>query len=279
MSRRSKILKSLLAGFLLAAPLFAAFAADQPGAPSTAAHRRRARKKPALVLPPLPAGPLRQVPMDQLPATAPQVTYRNGLLSIAAQNSTLGEILREVRQLTGAAIELPANGGTERVVTQLGPGAPRDVLAHLLNGTAFNYVMAGTTSDPNAVATVVLTPKPAGGEVQTAVNYQPEPNANPNPMPPPMPFRPGVVAAAPQTATVESDDNTDDADAEDKDDEDNADESQPAQPGVGMVQPEGTGPNGGPMSPEQILQRLRQGQQPPQGYPQPPQPQPQQEQQ
>jgi len=48
------------------------------------------------------------------------------LLTISAQNSTLSEILRDVRKLTGASIEIPAGlGANERVVTHLGPGAPR----------------------------------------------------------------------------------------------------------------------------------------------------------
>jgi hypothetical protein len=42
--------------------------------------------------------------MDQLPPTPAKVSYQGGLLTISAQNSTLGEILRDVRRLTGASI-------------------------------------------------------------------------------------------------------------------------------------------------------------------------------
>jgi hypothetical protein len=88
---------------------------------------------------------------------------KNGLLAISAQNSTLGEILRDVRRLTGASIDIPqGSGANERVVTSLGPGAPRDVLAGLLNGSSFNYVMLGSNSDPRAVSSVILTAKPSG---------------------------------------------------------------------------------------------------------------------
>jgi hypothetical protein len=212
--------------------------------------------------------------MDQIPASAPQVSYQNGLLAISSQNSTLGEILKNVRQLTGASVDLPPSGANERVVAQLGPGAPRDVLAQLLNGTAFNYVMVGTAADPKTVASVVITPKPAGGgEVQTATNFQPPVDSNPNPMQPPMPFRPGIVQQQ-QPAVAAVEDASDDSDAEDKDDED-ADQPQQPQPGGVALQPgeqpdQSGAPNGGPMTPEQILQKLRQGQ-PPQAYPQPPQ--------
>src|ERR1017187_5022660 len=179
-------------GFLLATPVLLAqtSAPAPPAAPTPAAtskpapaaaptstatptsqHKSHKAKPPKpLVLPPLQSGPLSQLPMDQIPATPAKVSYQGGLLAISAQNSTLGEILREVRQLTGATIEIPTGAGAnERVVTSLGPGAPRDVLAVLLNGSSFNYVMVGSNSDPAAVSSVVLMAKPAiTGEMQAA---------------------------------------------------------------------------------------------------------------
>src|SRR5271157_2446658 len=102
MTSAKRSIVRLLSAFLLAAPLSAAYAIDQNATPAPAAHHKSHKKPAPFVLPPLPAGPLRQVPMDQLPAAAPVVTYQNGLLTIAAQNATLGEILRDVRKLTGA---------------------------------------------------------------------------------------------------------------------------------------------------------------------------------
>jgi hypothetical protein len=216
--------------------------------------------------------------MDQLPPTPAKVSYQGGLLTISAQNSTLGEILRDVRKLTGASIEVPQNAN-ERVVTHLGPGAPRDVLALLLNGSAFDYVMLGSSSDPMAVSSVILMAKPSSpGETQTqtAANvYQSNPRAiPPNRFPPPQPFsqanivvpqpgngQPGVA----QSVNAEADDS--------KDDEDNADDSaddqaQPGQPGMAganaqdQPQPDPNQPNAGPKTPEQILEMLRRQQQP-----------------
>jgi hypothetical protein len=239
--------------------------------------------------------------MDQLPAAPPKVVYNNGQLSIAAQNATLGDILREVHKVTGATIDVPPAGANERVIVQLGPGSPRSVLATLLNGTSFNYVMLGSPADPAAVSEVMLTSRPssgaAGGEFQTAVNNPPvnqPPNAfqqmQPQQFVPgrPMPaFRNRPPGAAQPAAS--DDDSADDADdADDKDDEaDQAQPQPPAQPG-GMVQPnmgqpqndssdaEGGQPNAGPKTPEQILQMIRDGQrQQPPGVPpqqqQPPQ--------
>ncbi len=207
--------------------------------------------------------------MDQLPPAPARVTYEGGLLAIQAQNSTLWEILRDVRRLTGASIDMPAGPGlNERVIANLGPGAPRDVLSGLLNGTSFNYVMLGSNSDPAAVASVMLSPKPAGGvEVQTAANvYQNAPTPQPTPLPQNPQFRPGMMTIPPpqpgnalvQTAT--------DEDA--KDDEENADDSadDSAQPGAGAAmqnqQPDPNQPNAGPKTPEQILEMLRRQQQP-----------------
>ena len=94
-------------GALLAAPaLFAQnstststlpnLTAQTPAAPAhtapTATHRRHHKTKKAplpVVLPPMPSGPLRQLPMDQIPATPAKVSFEGGLLTIAAQNSTL----------------------------------------------------------------------------------------------------------------------------------------------------------------------------------------------
>lgn len=161
-SRRSIALGLLLAAPGLLAPALLAQTGQATAAPTTTQHHRSHKAQKPLVLPPLPRGPLRQVPMDQIPPAPAKVSYQNGLLTISAQNSTLSEILHEVQRLTGASIDIPqSSAANERVVTSLGPGAPRDVLAGLLNGCSFNYVMLGSNSDPAAVSSVVLTAKPS----------------------------------------------------------------------------------------------------------------------
>ena len=100
---------------------------------------------------------------EQRPAAPPIVIYLNGKLSISAKKSTLGDVLRAIASKTGAAIDIPDNAN-ERVVSQLGPAPARDVMASLLNGSHFNYVMVGTENDPNSVARVVLTAKSEKGE-------------------------------------------------------------------------------------------------------------------
>jgi hypothetical protein len=100
---------------------------------------------------------------EQRPADRPVVIYQNGKLSITANNATLEDVLNIVGEKTGAVIDIPGPA-TERVVSQLGPGLPRDVLASLLNGSHFNYVVVGTETDETAVSRVVLTAKTEHGD-------------------------------------------------------------------------------------------------------------------
>jgi hypothetical protein len=152
------------------------------------AHRVHSKKK--VLPPPLPSGtqgPVPQVPLDAIPAVAPQVTYEGGLLTIVAPNSTLGDILRSVRKHTSAEIEVPATA-SERVVTRLGPAPAREVMAELLNGSRFNYILLGSPADANALVRVVLvakSPDTPAGQPAAENGATPAPVANaPVPEPP-----------------------------------------------------------------------------------------------
>ena len=97
----------------------------------------------------------------ELPATPPQVSFQGGQLTISAQNSTLGRHLESGSDSDGATIDLPGNA-PERVVGHFGPGPARDVLASLLNGSHFNYVLLGSPTDPDALDRVILMAKSGG---------------------------------------------------------------------------------------------------------------------
>ena len=112
-----------------------------PANADAARGQRKVKKPPLPPLPSGPTGPVPQVPLDSIAPVAPQVSYQNGQLTIVAPNSTLADILRAVRKQTGAEIDIPE--ARERVVTRLGPGPARAVLAELLNGSRFNYVLLG----------------------------------------------------------------------------------------------------------------------------------------
>ncbi len=230
MSTGSRLAALLLAGMLCLPALSVADAQSH--------HSRKPRKQLPAPLPSGPQGPVQQVPLDSIPPVPPQVTYQGGQLTIVAPNSTLGDILRAVRKHTFADIDIPANA-SERVVTRLGPGPARVVVAQLLNGSKFNYVLLGSPEDSSVLTRVVLVAKtgpdtpgnsaaPSPTEVQadnTVVQPQPQDAANL------------------QDASDDSSDDTDDmqdqaADAEQQ--------PAPEQPGV--------------KTPQQLLQEMQQRQ-------------------
>jgi len=222
-----KITALLVAGALC---LPVAGFADTP-----ATHRIHKVKKQQPLPAPLPSGPLGPVPqvaLDAMPAVAPQVTYQDGLLTIVAPNSTLGDVLRGVRKHTAADIEVPA-GANERVVTRLGPGPAREVVAELLNGSHFNYILLGSPQDATLLVRVVLVAKTGPDN------------------PPPAPGQPN---AAPPTEVA----NVADApDAEVPDD--NADDTQ-EQPTAEAEQPAPNPDQPGVKTPQQMLQEMQQRQ-------------------
>ena len=200
-------------------------------------HTQRKPKKPAL--PPLPSGPtgpVPQIPLDSIAPVPPQVSYENGQLTIVAPNSTLGDILRAVRKQTGAEIEIPE--AKERVVTHLGPAPARDVIAELLNGSRFNYVLLGSPLDPSAITRVVLVAK-TGPD-----------NAGANPMQTQPAINQAVNTPQPQEAAEANDAEADDNAGAD----DNAEQpAEPEQPTAPAEQP-------GVKTPQQMLQEMQQRQ-------------------
>jgi hypothetical protein len=210
--------------------------ADTPVAKS---HRKAAKKPQLPTLPSGPQGPVPQISLDIMQAVAPHVTFQDGQLTIVAPNSTLGDILRAVRKLTGAEMEIPANA-TERVVTNLGPGPAPFVVAALLNGSHFNYVLLGAPSDANTLTRVVLVAK-SGPDTTPAPSAQ-TPLANA--VSPPQPI---VAETAPETADADAAD-----DAEDNADQNAAETEQQPAPGT----PADTAVK----TPQQLLQEMQQRQ-------------------
>lgn len=147
-------------------------------------HRMKPQKaKPSPVQPqptpqvqPTPPPP---VTPEHGPSSPAQVNFQNGQLTIVARNSTMSDVLSTVKEKTGASVDMPA-GSSERVVGQFGPGAPRDVMAQLLNGSHYDYVLLGSPADPGALKKIVLIAKASGPEpVPTqARSNQPPGNEN-----------------------------------------------------------------------------------------------------
>jgi hypothetical protein len=204
----------------------------------TAQHPVHKVKKQAALPPPLPSGPqgpVPQIPLDAIPAVAPQVSYQDGLLTIVAPNSTLGDILRGVRKHTSADIEIPPTA-SERVVTRLGPGPAREVMAELLNGSHFNYILLGSPDNANLLVRVVLVAKTSDTPAQPTVTA----NATP---------APAVANNAGDAADA--------ADADDDSGEDTSEATADTEP------PAAPADQPGVKTPQQMLQEMQQRQQQP----------------
>jgi hypothetical protein len=87
------------------------------------------------------------------------VHYEGGQLSIVAANSTLADILKAVRSVLGADIDIPLEASRERMATQIGPAPPREVLSSLLSWTEFDYVVQSSDTDLNGIKAIVLVPR------------------------------------------------------------------------------------------------------------------------
>jgi hypothetical protein len=112
------------------------------------------------------------------------VTFQGGLLSINSNKANLSEVLFAIHEQTGAEIAIPAGAEQEQVVAELGPAPAPEVLAHLLNGSKFNFLILSSASDPHALDRVILSSRPEG------------------PMPPPRP-QPRVVAEEDEDADAQ----------------------------------------------------------------------------
>jgi hypothetical protein len=100
------------------------------------------------------------------PAPAPrpplEVFFQNGLLTINSNKASLSEVLFAVHQRTGAEIAIPAGAEQERVMAELGPAPAPEVLAHLLNGSKFNFMILSSPKNPKALDQVILSPRAEG---------------------------------------------------------------------------------------------------------------------
>ncbi|HXE89897.1 MAG TPA: hypothetical protein VNK82_02940 [Terriglobales bacterium] len=145
-------MRATIAAVTLAGTLALPFAAATT---APAKKRALAQKKSPPAAATEPAPEQRPLLPHELPPAPPQVIYRGGLLFIRAENSTLSDVLQAVGRATGARVEGPMSA--ERVSVRLGPGAPRQVLADLLTGSNFNYVIVGSPENVQAVTAVTLT--------------------------------------------------------------------------------------------------------------------------
>jgi AMIN domain len=122
---------------------------SQSGGPGLVATNYTTRREPITV-------EAQQTPL--------RVSYRDGLLGIHANKATLSEVLFAVQQQTGAEISIPAGAEQEKVVAEIEPAPASEVLARLLNGSKFNFLIMSAGDDPRALGRVILSYRTEGGE-------------------------------------------------------------------------------------------------------------------
>lgn len=134
--------------------------AKTDGGKTAQAKAHSAEASPAPAVESTAAGETAKAEKAPEPADAPAkpatVSLESGRLTVTANNSDLGEILRKVASISGMKID-----GLEksaRVFGAYGPGTPRDILADLLAGSDYNFMMVGNTVD-GAPRHLLLTAK------------------------------------------------------------------------------------------------------------------------
>lgn len=165
------------------------------------------------------------------PAAPPVVTYRDGLLTVQATNSSLSSVITAIRNKTGIEFEGMENV-SERVALSLGPAPEGEVLSALFAGPKYDFVAIGRPDSPGIVQRVIVTLKNKGGD-GTQAQQQPRP--------------------AGQDADADADDTPDEQVNSGNDPQDTPVQQPPA-PGQ---QPPQAQQQQQPKSPEQLLQELQ----------------------
>lgn len=231
----------MMAAVCLAGTLAQAQASGRPISPTV--QSLPYQKKPVAPAPtPTPMSgtvPQSQRPSEAAatgPAVPPVVTYRDGLLTVQAANSSLGSVVTAIRNKTGIEFEGGENAA-ERVALSLGPAPEGEVLSQIFAGSKYDYVAIGRPDSPGIVEKVIVTARGREGE-------------------------PG--SPAPQAAPGGQD--AEDTSADDSSDEQaNEPQDTPVQPPPQaqqqQVQPQEQPQQQQPKTPEQLLQELQQMQQ------------------
>lgn len=208
----------------------------------TAASPVQPAQGQGLVGPPAPIPPT----PEQMPPSAPRINYQNGLLTVESSNSRLLDILNGIRHQTGIQFE-GIQAATDRVAGKFGPAPPEQVLADLLQGSHFDYVMIGLPDSPESVQRVILNPSAANMSAGATAGNQPPPQTQ-------------------QAASGDEDDSGSDESAEQN-------TVQPV-PSAPAAQPEQPQQANAPKTEQQLLEELKRMQQQNQSQQNPNQPNP-----
>jgi hypothetical protein len=155
-SGRTVIIKVMNGGMTNGAGDASAGVENFPDQPARQAGR------PALVAANFTAG-AEAIHVDVVAKPALDVSFRNGLLAIKANKATLAAVLMAIQQRTGADVSIAPGAEQEKVVVDLGPAPAQEVIAELLHGSKFNFLILSAANDPGKLDRVVLTPRGDAG--------------------------------------------------------------------------------------------------------------------
>jgi hypothetical protein len=155
--------------------------------------------------------------MDGSAKPSLDVSFHDGLLSIRAYKASLSEVLFAVHQRTGAEVAISAGAEQEQVVANIGPAPAPEVLAQLLNGSQFNFLILSAANDPRMLDRVILSARAEGAvtspppmQSSDEADDEPPPAAvQSNPTPDIPPGREAPLRNQPEVRTP-SDENTPD---------------------------------------------------------------------
>jgi len=99
------------------------------------------------------------VAVPEPPKPKVEVTYNNGQLHILSDRASLADVLNEIHKQTGAEVMVPPGADQEKVFSELGPASPKEVLNSLLTGTSYNFILIGSSENPNSLERVLVSNK------------------------------------------------------------------------------------------------------------------------
>ena len=88
-------------------------------------------------------------------------------------------MLYAIQQRTGADISIPARAEQEKVVAEIAPTPAAEVVARLLNGSRFNFLILNSATDPRRLDRVILSTRTVSGEGFVPPPPQPQEQALP----------------------------------------------------------------------------------------------------
>lgn len=110
------------------------------------------------------------------------VDYRSGQLSVVADKAELGKLMKLLGEKLGASVEVSSDVATEPVVARLGPAAPNQILAQLLDSSHLEYIVMGSDENGLGIQRIVVHKRNAlGREPLGAIRRQTAPIPDPGP--------------------------------------------------------------------------------------------------